>query len=205
MSTTTPNEPFYSWYLNYQEVQPWAFIDSCFTVEECEKIKEIGDALPAKVAKVGGVEKDSTLIKTEIRKNTLSWINSSIPENQWIHRKCTDAMNGINKQFWNYDLHYIETLQYTMYNDLEDKYDAHLDCMWNGVHHRKLSFSVLLDDEDSYTGGDFEICTGASFVAGPRKQGTLIAFPSWLLHRVTPIKSGQRRSLVGWVCGPQFK
>lgn len=203
--TTNPSVPFYSWYLNYQQSQPWAFIENCFSAEECEQIKAIGDSLPATIAKVGGENPDEMIVKNELRKNTLSWIDSNNPDHQWIHRRCTDAVIGINQQFWNYDLHYIETLQYTMYNELEDKYDAHLDCMWNGVHNRKLSFSLLLDDDETYTGGDFEICTGADFVAGPRKQGTLIAFPSWLLHRVTPIKSGQRRSLVGWVCGPQFK
>jgi PKHD-type hydroxylase len=38
-----------------------------------------------------------------------------------------------------------------------------------------------------------------------QKKGRLIIFPSYLLHKVTPIKSGTRRSLVTWVNGPHFK
>ena len=38
-----------------------------------------------------------------------------------------------------------------------------------------------------------------------KKQGTLIAFPSYTLHEVTPLISGTRYSLVAWLGGPTFK
>jgi hypothetical protein len=40
---------------------------------------------------------------------------------------------------------------------------------------------------------------------GPRERGTVIAFPSCVLHRVTPITAGTRKSLVVWITGPKFR
>ena len=38
-----------------------------------------------------------------------------------------------------------------------------------------------------------------------KTQGTLIMFPSYVLHEVTPVTKGTRNSLVTWVTGKQFK
>ena len=38
-----------------------------------------------------------------------------------------------------------------------------------------------------------------------RKQGTAIAFPSYVLHGVKPVTTGTRYSLVAWITGPEFK
>ena len=39
----------------------------------------------------------------------------------------------------------------------------------------------------------------------PRTRGAVIAFPSFFLHRVTPIISGTRKALVVWATGPEFR
>ena len=38
-----------------------------------------------------------------------------------------------------------------------------------------------------------------------KEQGTLILFPSYVLHEVKPVTKGERNSLVSWVTGKQFK
>ena len=38
-----------------------------------------------------------------------------------------------------------------------------------------------------------------------KEQGTLILFPSYILHEVKPITKGERNSLVTWVTGKPFK
>ena len=44
---------------------------------------------------------------------------------------------------------------------------------------------------------------------GPQRaekaRGALIVFPSFVLHRVVPVTSGIRKSLVVWVAGPEFR
>ena len=70
---------------------------------------------------------------------------------------------------------------------------------------RKLSMVLGLLDSDEYEGGDFEIKTGVESQVLPIKKGRVIAFPSWTLHRVTPVTKGIRKTVVVWVGGPKFK
>ena len=70
---------------------------------------------------------------------------------------------------------------------------------------RKLSMVLGLLDPDEYEGGDFEIKTGVESQVLPLKKGRVIAFPSWTLHRVTPVTKGIRKTVVIWVGGPKFK
>lgn len=66
---------------------------------------------------------------------------------------------------------------------------------------RKLSFSLLLSDPTTYTGGD--LCFGAPFALA-REQGMLTVFPSFLEHAVSPVTRGDRYAIVGWLVGPTF-
>ena len=46
---------------------------------------------------------------------------------------------------------------------------------------------------------------GGGIVSVPKVLGTLCFFPSFLLHRVTPLTSGVRKSLVTWISGANFR
>jgi PKHD-type hydroxylase len=74
---------------------------------------------------------------------------------------------------------------------------------------RKLSFSIQLSDPASYEGGDLEFNTGEpwsdEYRLQIRNQGTLISWPGFVLHGVTPVTRGVRRSLVGFCVGPDFQ
>jgi PKHD-type hydroxylase len=68
---------------------------------------------------------------------------------------------------------------------------------------RKLTIIIQLSDEDDYEGGALEVF-GTEVQVLPRRRGTIIAFPSFLFHRVTPVTSGIRRALVAWIGGPRI-
>ena len=77
---------------------------------------------------------------------------------------------------------------------------------------RKISFSTMLNGGDEYEGGDLEIELGLPSdtvrIERPnpgRERGTMVAFPSFLPHRVTPVTDGVRYSLVGWSCGKPWR
>ena len=82
-----------------------------------------------------------------------------------------------------------------------------MDCGFNveNTMTRKLSCVMLLNDPSEYEGGDFEVMTNNQPLKIEFIKGRLIVFPSYILHRVTPIKSGVRRTLVNWISGPHFK
>jgi PKHD-type hydroxylase len=192
-----------SWFLKYKPVEMWAYIDNLFTAEECSKIHDLAGVLEIEQAVIG--KGDNLEKNEEIRKNTVSWFDSNNIDHDWIFRRITDGILEINKSFWNFDIDYVECLQYTRYEELGDHYKPHVDMMFGGVHYRKLSISVQLDSSESYQGNDLVIKTARDDIIVKKNQGAMITFPSFVTHEVTPLLSGKRRSLVAWVCGPNWK
>ena len=196
----------YSWYLDNQHVDElWCYHNNLFTPEECEKIITIGhtpELVDLDYASVGG--SDDGKVDFNIRKSTIGWVPIA-DQTVWIFQKLTDAINGINKGFFNYELSHIENLQFTMYKDDGEYYGKHIDMMYKSNATRKLSFSVQLTDPSDYEGGEFHLIAGKDPNILPKDRGTCLFFPSWSLHEVTPVTQGTRYALVGWVCGPRFK
>ena len=58
---------------------------------------------------------------------------------------------------------------------------------------------------DEFEGGDLELYKfGDKPDTMKMKKNSILFFPSFILHRVTPVTSGTRKALVGWVHGPNF-
>lgn len=191
MTTTT-------WWLKTQTTENWAYVDHVFTAEECQQIIEAQTVTSA--AMVSGERLDKSY-----RHSQIAWLDSSDTRWSWVFRRLTDVAQHINQQFWQFDLSYIESLQYTEYHSPGGHYDLHIDQMNSGIHNRKLSFTVQLTAPEEYQGGDLEFVTGVTGDTARRDQGTVILFPSYVLHRVSAVTEGSRQSLVGWICGPKFR
>ena len=126
-----------------------------------------------------------------------------------------------NHSGWNFDLEFIEAIQLCDYHE-GDFYNWHIDSFKNPSiqtehqyhpdrpYNRKVSVTIFLNDPDEYEGGEFDLET-----AGPNVElryhtmkmpkGTAVVFPSYMWHRVRPVTSGVRKSLVLWIQGPPFK
>ena len=98
-----------------------------------------------------------------------------------------------------------ESIQYTEYFDNGGHYDWHQDIGPGELSIRKVSVTIQLSDSDEYEGGDLEFLRGATPEQAPRGKGVAVLFPSYLLHRVTPLTGGTRRSLVLWLGGSHYK
>lgn len=99
-----------------------------------------------------------------------------------------------------------EPAQLTEYVAPSTGYGWHVDLTATSTElTRKLSLTVQLSSPEDYDGGLLELRDGDEVVSGPRDAGTIVAFPSWVIHRVTPVTRGVRRSLVVWVGGPRFR
>lgn len=193
------------WFLKYNQIpnERWAFIDNVFTQEECEQIINLGKEKSLEKAAIS-----NDMVDESVRKTNISWFKTEkeqLPEYDWIYRRCTDAVNFINEKYFNYDLTFIEELQFTAYNEKGYFYGKHIDAEYDGLGYRKLSFTIQLSEEKKYKGGSLCLYNSGEPDFAPKQIGTFVAFPSWLLHEVMPITEGERYSLVGWVNGPRFK
>jgi predicted 2-oxoglutarate/Fe(II)-dependent dioxygenase YbiX len=98
---------------------------------------------------------------TSIRDSKIAFLRSSDEANKWIFERITGAIININRQFWNFELSRIETLQYSEYG-VGQFYKPHIDMMYPSPSRaiRKLSFTVQLTDPSEYEGGDVVIKSG---------------------------------------------
>lgn len=181
-------------------------LDDIFSLEELEIIEiNCGASLLQKAQVNNG------MLKEDFRKSNVSYIYAD-DQTKWVFDKLQKAVETINKNTYRFDLTGFEYFQYTEYDGAGSKYDWHMDMKFDATLDknnlaRKLSFSLVLSDNSEYQGGEFEIFT-KNLDEGVRieqKRNRLIAFPSFVYHRVAPILKGKRRTIVFWVLGPKFK
>ena len=169
--------------------------------EICDKIITEGLVLSEEDATISqGREVDEG-----IRGSKVGWF----PEGSWIDSLLLSYVFRTNRiNDWNFNLDKAEKVQFTKY-EKEDFYTWHRDSNVETDAQRKISITVQLSDYSSYEGGEFEIqdCWGngqANIPEEGKQKGSIIIFPSFLLHQVTPITKGIRYSLVQWYSGPPF-
>ena len=139
-----------------------------------------------------------------LRKSSVIFIDNT-SENDWIYNKMASlAMKTNNDRYWFDLLGFHQELQLTRYSK-GDFFDWHMDFGAGEISARKLSITVQLSDPDDYEGGDLQFMANQEVINAPREKGTIIVFPSFVMHRVTPITKGVRQSIVGWVSGPPYR
>lgn len=173
-----------------------------FTNEELEKILTYLKTLPTQAAAIGG----SPNTPPEIRKSQVAWLGNNA-ESGWFYDRMAFVARQLNAKFYNFDLHgFLEDMQFTVYKaDDESHYTWHIDMADHAPAARKLSLVLQLSDPSEYEGGELQTMTSCNSASVDRQKGLIAAFPSYVLHRVTPVTKGTRYSIVVWVCGPSFK
>ena len=187
-----------SWNFRLDRVSLYSYCNDAFTKEECEEI--------IKIANTKGLIKGRTRSKNQnsIRKSKISWLYPS-DNMAWVFRRVTDIVLNLNERFFNFDIFGLnEGFQFTHYKAPSNKYGKHVDRGTDFVV-RKLSISIQLTDPKKYEGGELYLYESDQGTLMDKKQGTLIMFPSYILHEFTPVTKGERNSLVTWVTGKQFK
>lgn len=223
--TTITNNPTERQNITY----PWVYWDDAFSEEELQKMcvyfkqhglergKTSGDQLKLSNIEISTLDNVEINFKSdkEYRKSNVMFHNRN-ENTAWIYDRMNWVIQQINEQFYGFDLYGYDTMQYTEYESFENgKYDFHMDTMLGdeSMHlgHmgcRKLSLTMSLNEPGvDFEGGDFQINRSLEVDAQniEMKKGRIIAFPSFMLHRVAPVTSGKRKSLVIWVLGPKFK
>lgn len=145
-----------------------------------------------------------------IRNSKVAWLTYD-DRTADLWENLAETISRVNADFFRFNLTGMyEHIQLSVYDsslDGNSHYDWHID-MGNlsGESVRKLSMSLLLSDPSEFQGGELQVKTVSDeLISLEQKKGRAWFFPSWTLHRVSPVTRGVRKSLVVWVGGPPFK
>jgi PKHD-type hydroxylase len=190
----------------------YLFYENAVLPNMCNQLRTHFDEKKYECSYIGGGS--TTILDKEIRDTDQQWA----PKNDLLECILTRFIMRANQEaLWNFDITEPEQVQITRYKE-NQFYKQHMDSFVKGsdviatgnggaiivpmLSQRKLSASLLLNDESEYEGGDLIILDE---IVKTKKQGTIIVFPSFMAHQVTPITKGVRYSAVCWMGGPKWK
>ena len=192
----------------------------------CDEIIKYGKSISDQMAVTGGYgnkklnQKQVKDLKKK-RNSNIVWMND-----RWIYKEIQPYIHQANASAgWNFHWDFSENCQFTKY-EKGQFYDWHCDS-WDKPYFnqnnpqdptngkiRKLSVTVSLSDPKEYKGGELEFDFRNMDPDKKRNvlkcteilpKGSLVVFPSFVWHRVCPVKKGSRYSLVIWNLGYPFK
>ena len=196
-----------------------ATLPKVFTPEECNQIINTGlndwKEEEAKIQKDKGGKIEQNFEDDFDYRNTTLFIP---PEpDEWLFSKILGAIMHFNNHETGYQFHVQglaeppNLMRYQAANiDKHGKpghYDWHMDVGPGKIPSmRKISYTLILNP-DEYEGGELTFHIGRNFdepFPGQDEAGSMIIFPSYLVHKVKPITSGTRYAIVGWAHGNSF-
>jgi len=205
------------------------YFQSALSPKLCDEIINYGKQHQAEMAVTGGYNRSNgQMSKKDLnnmqkkRKSDIVWMND-----RWIYKEIHPYIHQANREAgWNFEWDWSESCQFTKYGvgqyygwhcDSWDKpYDKPDDPQSHGKI-RKLSVTISLNDPTEYEGGnlEFDFRNQIDWERNKKKaiksceeirpRGSIIVFPSFCWHRVAPVTSGTRYSLVIWNLGRPFK
>jgi PKHD-type hydroxylase len=174
-----------------------------FSDEEVEKILDLEDLQKFRKGSVGtGVVGQ---VNKKTRDSDVMWVMHD-QNSDWLFSKFSQLTSMVNYDHFMYDIDGFESFQYTVYKSKDKQhYDWHVDAgNLSTPYERKISATIVLTPAEKYEGGEFEIVMDGQ-VGSPQllkpEAGDVIFFDSRMPHRVRPVTSGVRKSLVAWVMG----
>ena len=171
------------------------------------------------------------LVRRSIQQSNLEWKQSElenkkdttvrISEQAWINnwelnQQLIRIVKSVNRDAgWFLNIHDVEPVQFGVYPE-GGKYDWHLDQHPKFMSDRngnpvirKISMSLFYSDLSEYGGGELDLeiykpGTEPRYESFRLEKGSAIFFQSDQWHRVRPVTSGVRKSIVAWFVGPPY-
>lgn len=169
-----------------------------FSESECNEIVRLREHYSSKAAITG----DGGQNVSYRNRNTVVATFYSDERTSWIFERLESAIGDLMNHFRFELAGFFEGAQLYVY-PTGGFLNAHMDIGKGCLSTRKLGITVQLSDPASYDGGELEFIDSTQTV--PRERGTLVIFPTYMLHQVRPVTRGQRLSLVSWIHGPPFR
>jgi len=210
------------------------YFQSALSPKLCDEIIAYGKQHQAEMAVTGGYNsQNGKMSKKDInnmqkkRKSDIVWM-----ADRWIYKEIHPYIHQANRDAgWNFEWDWSESCQFTKYG-VGQYYGWHCDS-WEVPYQRekledgtypmdhgkirKLSVTISLNDPSEYVGGnlEFDFRNQVDWERNKKKaiksceeirpRGSIIVFPSFCWHRVAPVTSGTRYSLVIWNLGYPFR
>ena len=175
--------------------------EQCFTDEECDKVLEISAQMYGAKSTVGS---DSTRAYNKEIREVDTYDLGLNEQTAWIFNKIAGAVATANAEYYRYDLlgitHSLQLLHYKAED--EAHYSWHIDAGMESSATRKISASIPISKAEDYEGGELQIYNNGVEMTATKERGSITMFPSYQMHRVTPITKGERWVIVVWVHGP---
>jgi PKHD-type hydroxylase len=200
-------------------LDPWCFWADAFSSEEVDEICRLMSQTPVETGMIAGdaIHPEATIktgtVDNQVRRSKIAFHNPN-PDTLWIFERLNAVIDQLNVNYFNFDINGYNAFQYSEYDAADNgKYDWHMDLyLGNMPEHdyetRKLSLVLLLSEPGvDFTGGEFEMKFSSvdKTETISLSKGKIILFPSFLFHRVAPVLTGIRKSIVVWVLGPKFR
>jgi len=186
-----------------RDMTEYYYFKNGFSHEEIDQINEMAEKVAPTIAGIASGAEGSALEQT--RKSIVRWLPQS-EKWEWVYERLMGMINEANDALWGFDLYSIpDAIQHTIYPANGGHYDWHMDIGPNELSVRKVSLTIQMSEDNEYTGGELQLLKGANPVNAPRGKGCVFIFPSYLLHRVSPVEKGTRKSMVLWVGGGHYR
>ena len=178
----------------------WIY-DDVLTEKDCDMLIKTYTSAPSEEAGIGtnvnNVDKTIRNVSRVI-----------LPVHKGIGARLAAVGLDANHQRWNFDIKRANQSEFLRYPAGGGRYKGHIDTFLskspeNLAECRKLTVLAFLNDD--FKGGKFFLQTSHKKIYPPQKKGTILVFPSFLLHGVEDVEEGERYSVVTWMVGPWFK
>ncbi|WP_439137896.1 2OG-Fe(II) oxygenase [Roseicyclus sp.] len=177
-------------------------VSDAFSGADCARLLDTITTAPARDAGLVRQARDHNL-----RRADLVWLDD-VADTAWVMDRVIELVRMANRDLFDFDItDFAESPQVARYGaEREGHFGWHSDVGEGRLaERRKLTIVVQLSEPDAYRGGDLEVMPGANIIAADRTRGTATLFPSFVLHRVTPVMTGERHSLTVWCHGAPFR
>lgn len=198
----------------------WWNLPAFLTPAECDRV--IRHALTHYQPQQGVIGHGGGARADQMRRSIIRWLDFADLDLLWLYRRMEAQILRANAEGFGYHLQhsFSPEIQFTEYHGTDEgHYDWHTDnaATMKAPFDRKLSFVIQLSSRapqrgrllrkarPGYTGGEFELDPAADALPANAYQeaGDALIFRSGLKHRVKPVTSGTRYTLVTWVKGPR--
>ena len=192
--------------LKNTQFAPSVYWEGFLSEEEIKTILALPEWNQGFQAEVGSI--NGNILDKNVRASTITWLDKT-EKTQWLYERIANVIAQVNNDYFRFDISGIkDNLQLSVYDEADlGHYNWHIDSEdKTSMYNRKISFTLLLSDPSEFEGGNLEIKYDSDNpIPLQQAKGRAWLFPSYLLHRVSPVTKGTRKTLVVWASGTSFR